>query len=205
MDLLERIKIPILAPSANKSGGVSPPTAKHDIDDFGPNFKGKGWKLSKIIDYGFCEVGIESTVVDCRGENPIILRHGYITTEMIFNVIKTKVLDVKSNKELISPGLFKSHYSPNANLYLNQKSNMKNSGWLIFGNTPKSLQKKQNLFNLSPNKNLIQACYLLFSGLRYLDSCGVENIQVMPIPNKGVGIAINDRLKRASYKTKHFN
>ena len=124
---------------------------------------------------------------------------------MIFNILKTKVLDVKSNKELISPGLFKSHYSPNANVYLNQKSNMKNSGWLIFGPTPKSLQKKQNLFNLSPNRNLIQACYLLFSGLRYLDSCGVENIQVMPIPNKGVGIAINDRLKRASYKTKHIN
>ena len=82
---------------------------------------------------------------------------------------------------------------------------MGNSGWLIFGKTPKSLQKKQNLFNLSPNRNLIQACYLLFSGLRYLDSCGVENIQVMPIPNKGVGIAINDRLKRASYKTKHIN
>ena len=61
------------------------------------------------------------------------------------------------------------------------------------------------MFNLSTNKNLIQACHLLFSGLRYLDSCGVDNIQVMPIPNKGVGIAINDRLKRASYKTKHFN
>ena len=205
LDLLERIKIPVLAPSANKSGGVSPTTAKHVIDDFGPNFKGEGWKLSKIIDYGFCEVGIESTVVDCRGENPIILRHGYITTEMIFNILKTKVLDVKNKKELISPGLLKSHYSPNANVFLNQKSNMGNSGWLIFGETPKSLQKKQNLFNLSPNRNLIQACYLLFSGLRYLDSCGVENIQVMPIPNKGVGIAINDRLKRASYKTKHIN
>ncbi len=201
LDLLERVKIPILAPSANKSGGVSPTTAKHVIDDFGPKFKGDGWKLSKIIDYGFCEVGIESTVVDCRGDNPIIIRHGYITAEMIYNALKTKVLDIKSNEEMISPGLLKSHYSPNANVHLNQKSNMKNSGWLIFGNTPKSLQKKQNLFNLSPNKNLIQACYLLFSGLRYLDSCGVENIQVMPIPNKGVGIAINDRLKRASYKT----
>ena len=200
LDLLERVKIPILAPSANKSGGVSPTTAKHVIDDFGPKFKGNGWKLSKIIDYGFCEVGIESTVVDCRGDDPIILRHGYITAKMIYNAIKTKVLDIKSNEEMISPGLLKSHYSPNANVHLNQKFNMKNSGWLIFGNTPKSLQKKQNLFNLSPSKNLIQACFLLFSGLRYLDSCGVENIQVMPIPNKGVGIAINDRLKRASYK-----
>ena len=85
---------------------------------------------------------------------------------MIFNFLKIQVLDINTNKELISPGLLKSHYSPNANVYLNQKSDMKNSGWLIFGSTPKSLQKKQNLFNLSPNKNLIQACYLLFSGLR---------------------------------------
>ncbi len=205
LDLLERVKIPILAPSANKSGGVSPTTARHVYDDFGPKLHGDGWKLSRIIDYGSCEIGIESTVVDCRGENPILLRHGYITTEMIFDVLKTKVLDLKSNVEMISPGLLKSHYSPNANVYLNQTSNMKNSGWLIFGNIPKSLQKKQNLFNLSPNKNLIQASYLLFSGLRYLDTCGVENIQVMPIPNKGVGIAINDRLKRASYKKELIN
>ena len=85
-DLLEQLKIPILAPSANKSGGVSPTEINHVKDDFGPEFRGKDWNLSKIIDYGSCEVGIESTIVDCRGDLPIILRHGYITSEMISDI-----------------------------------------------------------------------------------------------------------------------
>jgi L-threonylcarbamoyladenylate synthase len=201
LDLIKRVNVPILAPSANLSGGVSPTLAEHVINDFGPAFKGHGWELSKIINYGSCTVGIESTVLDCRGEKPIILRHGFITAEMISDFVKLDVLDLKNeNTELISPGLLKSHYSPKANVFINQNKSMVNSGWLTFGNTPKSLQKNKNLFNLSPTKNLFQACFLLYSGLRYLDTQGVKNIQVMPIPNEGVGVAINDRLKRASYK-----
>ena len=200
LDLLERASTPILAPSANRSGGVSPTSAQHAIDDFGPEFQGKGWKLEKILDYGDCEIGIESTVVDCRGNNPIILRHGSITANMISNATKNKVLDLKDPHENISPGQLKSHYSPKAKVYLDQKSNINNAGWLTFGTPPKSLQNKPNMFNLSPDGNLVQACYLLYSGLRYLDSFGVDIIQVMPIPQKGVGIAINDRLKRASFK-----
>ena len=200
LDLLEKVTVPVLAPSANKSGGVSPTSAQHSKDDFGPHFKGPGWKLEKILDYGSCEIGIESTVVDCRGENPIILRHGSITSDMILDATKRKVLNVKDNEIILSPGQLNSHYSPNAKVYLNQKINISNSGWLTFGNYPKSLQKNQNVFNLSPEGNLVQACYLLYSGLRYLDSCGVKIIQVMPIPKKGLGIALNDRLTRASYK-----
>ena len=84
--------------------------------------------------------------------------------------------------------------------YINQKSNITDSAWLTFGNLPKTLQKEKIMFNLSPSGNLFQACNLLYSGLRYLDSFGVKNIQVMPIPMKGIGIAINDRLRRASYQ-----
>ncbi len=199
-DLLEHIKIPILAPSANKSGGVSPTKIEHVKDDFGPDFKGKNWNLSKIIDYGSCEVGIESTVVDCRGNFPIILRHGYITSEMISNIFNFKFLGLTKSKELISPGQMESHYSPKANVFINQKSNIENSAWLTFGNHPKTLQKSQIKFNLSPTRNLFQASNLLYIGLRYLDSLKVKNIQVMPIPMKGIGVAINDRLKRASFK-----
>ena len=199
-DLLEQIKIPVLAPSANKSGGVSPTEINHVKDDFGPDFKGKDWKLSKIIDYGSCEVGIESTVVDCRGDLPIILRHGYITSEMISNIFNSPILIPQDCDELISPGQMKSHYSPKANVYINQKSNISDSAWLTFGNLPKTLQKEKIMFNLSPSGNLFQACNLLYSGLRHLDSFGVKIIQVMPIPMKGIGIAINDRLKRASFK-----
>ncbi len=200
LDLLEKISIPILAPSANKSGRVSPTSAQHVKEDFGPNFQGKGWKLDNILDYGYCEVGIESTVVDCRGENPIILRHGSITAAMISDISKTKTLSLKKSDVLISPGQLKSHYSPKADVYLNQNTIIDGSGLLAFGNIPKSLQNSQNQFNLSPDRNLVQASYLLYSGLRYLDTCGVKVIQVMQIPNKGIGIAINDRLKRASYK-----
>ena len=201
LDLIKRVNVPILAPSANLSGRVSPTSAEHVINDFGPVFYGEGWKLSKIIDHGSCSIGLESTVIDCRGEIPIILRHGFITKEMITDVLKTDVLDLENNdNELISPGQLKSHYSPKANVFINQKTIMENSGWLTFGSTPKSLQKHKNLFNLSPTKNLFQACFLLYSGLRYLDSLGVKNIQVMPIPNESIGVAINDRLKRASYK-----
>ncbi len=199
-DLLEQIKIPILAPSANKSGGVSPTEINHVKEDFGPKYKGKNWNLSKIIDYGSCEVGIESTVVDCRGDLPIILRHGYITSEMISNIFNSDILVPQDFDEFISPGLMKSHYSPKANVYINQKSKINDSAWLIFGNVPKTLQKEKIMFNLSPSGNLLQACNLLYSGLRYLDSFGVKNIQVMPIPMKGIGIAINDRLRRASYQ-----
>ena len=200
LDLLEKIRIPVLAPSANKSGGVSPTSAQHSKNDFGPEFEGQGWKLERILDYGSCEIGIESTVVDCRGEHPIILRHGFITSDMIYNVTKAEVLNVEDNEDLISPGQLKSHYSPNAKVYLNQKINIENSGWLTFGNPPKLLQKNQNVFNLSNEENIIQACYLLYAGLRYLDTCGVKIIQVMPIPKKGIGIAINDRLTRAAHK-----
>ena len=199
-DLLERIKIPILAPSANKSGGVSPTKIEHVKDDFGPEFKGKDWYLSKIIDHGSCEVGIESTVVDCRGEFPIILRHGFITSEMISKLFKSNIYIHKDFDELISPGQMKIHYSPKADVYINQKPNISGSAWLTFGNIPKILQKEQIMFNLSPSGNLYQACSLLYSGLRYLDSFGVKDIQVMPIPMKGIGVAINDRLKRASFK-----
>ena len=118
---------------------------------------------------------------------------------MISEILETEVLD-PNDDELISPGLLKSHYSPKADVFLDQKISMENAGWLTFGNTPKSLQKNKNLFNLSPSKNLFQACCLLYSGLRYLDSKGVKNIQVMPIPNIGIGVAINDRLQRASCK-----
>ena len=142
-ELLEQIKIPILAPSANKSGGVSPTEINHVKEDFGPKFKGKGWNLSKIIDYGSCEVGIESTVVDCRGDLPIILRHGYITSEMISNIFNSDILVPQDFHEFISPGLMKSHYSPKANVYINQKSKIDDSAWLTFGNVPKTLQKER--------------------------------------------------------------
>ena len=119
---------------------------------------------------------------------------------MISDIFNLDILGSQDFDNLISPGQMKNHYSPKANVYINQKTKINDSAWLIFGNVPKTLQKEKIMFNLSPSGNLLQACNLLYSGLRYLDSFGVKNIQVMPIPMKGIGIAINDRLKRASYQ-----
>ena len=119
---------------------------------------------------------------------------------MISDIFNSDILGSQDFDELISPGQMKSHYSPKANVYINQKFIIDDSAWLAFGNVPKILQKEKIMFNLSPSGNLFQACNLLYSGLRHLDSFGVKNIQVMPIPMKGIGIAINDRLKRASYQ-----
>ena len=119
---------------------------------------------------------------------------------MIFDITKSEVLTLGKITKFISPGLLTSHYSPNAKVLLNQNKKIKNSGWLNFGKVSKSLQNQENVFNLSPEGNLMQAAELLYSGLRFLDSKGVNVIQVMPIPRIGLGMAINDRLSRASSK-----
>ena len=197
LDLIERLDVPILAPSANKSGGVSPTSAKHVLNDF-KNLKNKSWEISEILDFGNCEIGIESTVIDCRGELPIILREGYITSEMIEDKLKIKTIDLKKNNDLLSPGMLSKHYAPKTKVLINQKEYIKGSGLLAFGKVPKNFQKVVSKFNLSPTENFLQAAELLYQGLRYLDNLNLKFIQVMPIKNVGLGRAINDRLNRAS-------
>ena len=198
LDLIERLDVPILAPSANKSGGVSPTSAKHVLNDF-KNLKNKSWEISEILDYGNCEIGIESTVIDCRGDLPIILREGYITSEIIEDKLKIKPINLQKNKELLSPGMLSKHYAPKTKVLINQKDYIKGSGLLAFGTVPKNFPKAINKFNLSPTENFLQAAELLYEGFRYLDSLNLKFIQVMPIKNVGLGAAINDRLTRASY------
>ena len=198
LDLLEKLNIPILAPSANKSGHVSPTNAKHVRDDFGKNLKNKDWEIASILDYGTTEIGLESTVVDCRGENPTILREGFISKEIIENLLKSKITSLKKNTQLLSPGMLSKHYSPKTKLLINQKKYVKDSGCLAFGEVPMEFLKVKNIFNLSSSGNLFQAAELLYEGLRFLDKLNLKFIQVLPIPNHSIGKAINDRLKRAS-------
>ena len=197
LDLIERLDAPILAPSANKSGGVSPTSAKHVLNDF-KNLKNKSWEISQILDYGNCEIGIESTVIDCRGDLPIILREGYITSEIIEDKLKIKPINLQKNNELLSPGMLSKHYAPKTKVLINQKDYIKGSGLLAFGVVPENFSKAINKFNLSPTENFFQAAELLYEGLRHLDSLNLKFIQVMPIKNVGLGTAINDRLTRAS-------
>ena len=198
LDLLDKLNSPILAPSANKSGHVSPTNATHVRDDFGKNLRNKGWEIAIILDYGTAEIGLESTVIDCRGEKPLILREGSITREMLESVLKSKVMYPKKNRLLLSPGMLSKHYSPKTKLLINQKTYIEGSGCLFFGKVPKEFLEVKNQFNLSSSGNLFQAAELLYEGMRHLDKLNLKFIQVLPIPNYSIGKAINDRLNRAS-------
>jgi len=198
LDLISKCETPILAPSANKSGGVSPTSTEHVKQDF-QKLHGSTWKISDILDYDGCEVGIESSVVDCRNELPIILREGFITLKNIEDFIGIKVTNKNFSEELISPGMLKKHYAPKTKLLLNQKQYIPGSGCLSFGKLPISFKKCKHNFNLSLSENLFEASHLLYEGLRYLDKFNLKFIQVLPIPNIGIGKALNDRLIRASF------
>lgn len=182
---------PIAAPSANISGNVSPTKAMHVYEEFGK-------QLELIIDGGDAEEGIESTVVDARGDNPIILRHGPITSEMIENKIKLKVLSKFKINTVESPGQLFKHYSPNKKLIINSLKAGKHSSYLGFKNIMPDKKFKGEALNLSKNGNLEEAAANLFTMIRYLDKNKSDNIMVAPIPNNGIGIAINDRLERAA-------
>ncbi len=198
LDLISKCEIPILAPSANKSGGVSPTSAEHVKQDF-VKLRGPSWEISDILDYTGCEVGIESTVVDCRDERPVILRQGFITLKDIENVIGKKIINKNFSKKLISPGMLEKHYAPKTKVLLNQKQYINGSACLSFGKLPMSFKSCKHNFNLSLSENLFEASHLLYEGLRYLDKFDLKFIQVLPIPDKGIGKALNDRLKRASF------
>ncbi|MEE2998011.1 MAG: L-threonylcarbamoyladenylate synthase [Pseudomonadota bacterium] len=179
---------PIAAPSANASGKISPTTATHVQDSIGD-------VVELIVDAGACSVGLESTVIDCTSEIPIILRPGGITAEQIENLVgRVKTDEMDSNKPR-SPGMLKSHYAPDAELRLNATSVDCDEALLAFGQ--QDISGAVIGKNLSAAGNLEEAAANLFSMLRELDG-QAERIAVRPIPELGLGRAINDRLKRAA-------
>ena len=191
LKLLLKFKKPIAAPSANRSGNVSPTLAQHVQDEFDQ-------EVPLILDGGATKNGIESTVIDIRRKNPILLRSGPITKEMIEKVTDLKVLYPQNNNTLESPGQLLNHYSPRANLIINS-INPKNSGvYLGFHNILPSSYFKGKTMNLSKTGNLDEAASNLFKMIRILDKPNPKIIYVAPIPFKGIGEAINDRLNRAS-------
>ena len=198
LDLISKCETPILAPSANKSGDVSPTSAEHVKQDF-KKLYGPTWEISDILDFDGCEIGIESSVVDCRNKLPVILREGFITLKNIEDVIGIKVTSKNYTRELISPGMLQKHYAPKTKVLLNQKQYIPGSACLGFGKLPIAFKNCKHNFNLSLSENLFEASHLLYEGLRYLDKFDLKFIQVLPIPSIGIGKALNDRLKRASF------
>jgi L-threonylcarbamoyladenylate synthase len=193
-ELLKAVGTPIAAPSANSSGRLSPTTADHVADSFHHHSEPR-----LIIDTGPCQKGLESTIIDARGEAPILLRPGSVTADMIKDVTGYLPLlpEHKNPPQLLSPGQLASHYAPRAQLRLNATTIREGEAWLGFGTDP-ILPPDTPAANLSPDGNLDEAASQFFSLLHQLDATGVKTIAVAAIPETGLGVAIHDRLCRAA-------
>ena len=185
--ILKKIKYPLAMPSANKSTNVSPVTAEDVFDEFKK-------KIKLIINGGKCKIGIESTVIDLT-KYPKILRPGIIGKKSIEKVLKKKMKKNRKNEKITSPGMMKKHYSPGIPVLINQKKHDGKSAFMYLGNKHKSNKK---FFSLSKNMNLNEAASNLYRSFRLIKKKGFKKIQIGKIPNLGSGIAINDRIQRAS-------
>ncbi|MEM6622467.1 MAG: L-threonylcarbamoyladenylate synthase [Pseudomonadota bacterium] len=180
--LLAQVGLPVAAPSANPSGKVSPTTAKHVLD-------GLGGRIAAVLDGGPCPVGLESTIVGLGGpDGPCLLRPGGLPTEEIEAVLGQPL--ASAGNAITAPGQLASHYAPEATIRLNATSAVPGEVYLGFGAGPADL-------SLSETGDLIEAAANLFAALRSLDAHGMP-IAVAPMPETGLGRAINDRLRRAA-------
>jgi L-threonylcarbamoyladenylate synthase len=180
---------PIVAPSANRSGHVSPTAAQHVMKDL-------NGRIDLILDGGQTKVGIESAIVACLAE-PTLLRAGGLAREDIERVLGRPLAELTTAIDLaapLAPGMLASHYAPNASLRLNATKVEPGEALLAFG---PPLQGATATLNLSAQGDLTEAAANLFSHLRTLDGKATK-IAVMPVPNQGLGEAINDRLQRAA-------
>lgn len=192
-NLIEAAGVPLAAPSANKSGSVSPTTAQHVIESFGD----ETGDLAIILAGGKSYLGVESTVLDLSGDVPTLLRPGAVLQEEIEAAIGMPIKVGSGNAaKPNAPGQLESHYAPNAKVRLDIRKPEADEAYLAFGNAH-GIEVKA-LLNLSAEGDLFEAAANLFAHLRELDKSGATSIAVAPVPEVGLGIAINDRLRRAA-------
>ena len=191
-DLLEQSDCPIAAPSANKSGRLSPTSYDHVYNDFSDS-------IPIIDDQNSSTYGLESTIIDLSTETPTILRLGFITPDMIEDSLGLKVGIASKLSKVKAPGMLLKHYAPRTKLRLNADSLMENEIGLNFAGS--SLVSEGSL-NLSSKGDLAEAATNLFKYLhqldKYAEEYGVKSIAVALIPDESIGLAINDRLSRAA-------
>ncbi len=185
--ILKKTGFPLAMPSANKSNNVSPVRSLDVVDEFNK-------KLKIIIDGGKCKIGIESAVIDLTS-HPKILRPGVIDIRVIEKTLKIKLKRNKAIKKILSPGMMKKHYSPGIPVLINQNKHDGKSAYIYIGNKYKN---RKNFFSLNKENNLNLAASNLYKLLRMIKKKGYKKIQINKIPNYGAGIAINDRINRAS-------
>lgn len=181
LDLLKKFGKPLAAPSANRSGKVSPTTAEHVAEDFSNLF---------ILNGGATTIGLESTILDLTSATLLILRPGGISREELEAVIGP--IQMHDSSTIKAPGMMKSHYAPHLPLRLDALGPQPGEAFLAFGPTA------QSDLNLSITGELREAAANLFKMLRLLDQMEFKGIAVAPIPMQGLGLALNYRLQRAA-------
>ena len=188
--LLAAFAGPIAAPSANRSGAVSATTAAHVAESLGD-------RVALILDGGRSPIGLESTVLDLTGPQPVLLRPGGVTLEALEAAVGPIASAGAAQATPRSPGMLESHYAPRLPLRLAVEDGPRpGEALLAFGPNPPA--GFAATLNLSPSGDLGEAAANFFAMLRALDRAGLSAIAVMPIPERGLGRAINDRLRRAA-------
>lgn len=181
--LLRTLDRPLVAPSANPSGRISPTCAAHVLDELGE-------RIEAVLDGGDCPVGLESTVIAVLGDTATLLRPGGLARDAI-EPLTGPLASPGDTAAPASPGMLKSHYAPSAPVRLDAHEARAGEVLLGFGEIAGDL-------NLSATGDLAEAATGLFAALRKLDAMGAQAIAVAPIPDQGLGEAINDRLRRAA-------
>lgn len=190
-ELLDLVRRPIAAPSANRSGRVSPTSSAHVLADL-------DGRIDAILESGPCAVGLESTVLDLSTDQPTLLRPGAVTREMLEALIGPLASAATPGSTPQAPGMLASHYAPSLPLRLNALIPERDEAFLAFG----PAANHAVFFQLSETQNLVEAAANLFEGLHWLDlratDAGLKRIAAASIPQIGLGVAINDRLSRAA-------
>lgn len=190
--IIKKLKKPIAAPSANISNYISSTSAQHVADSFGR-------KIDLIVDSGKCELGLESTIINLSSDFYILERIGMIDIKEIKK--KTGVIinnKASQDNNTVYPGQLKKHYSPKTPIEINIKMPQKGFAFLAFGRGYDRIIN--DTLNLSKDGNLNEAAYNFFDYLRKLDKLNKKKILVAPIPKKGLGKVINEKLEKASFK-----
>lgn len=188
--LLRAAVVPVAAPSANRSGGISPTTAAH-VD------ASLGTAVDLVVDGGPCAGGLESTVLDLSGPVPTLLRPGLVTLEDLRATLG-EVEEAAADAAIAAPGMLASHYAPGLPVRLAATAPVagRREGLIAFGRqVPEGFAMVRNL---SEDADLVAAAAALFAALHDLDRADLDGIAVMSIPEQGLGAAINDRLRRAA-------
>ncbi len=198
LDLLESLDFPLAAPSANPFGYISPTSPQHVVAQLGA-------RVPYVLDGGACRVGIESTIVSLEGDRPTVVRLGGLSVEAIEAVIGPVATTLHSSSNPLAPGMLKSHYAPEKPIFLVKKSevdlaNTDHDVAYLFFEKPRNTIIPNNVLYLSESGDFEEAAQRLFGYLRQLDAGPWREIRAELLPERNLGRAINDRLRRAAHR-----